>query len=374
MRHLLVTNDYPPKHGGIQQYLWELWRRLPPGDVTVLTTAHPGAATWDATQDHRIERVDAKVLLPTRALAGRIDALADEVGAGLVLLDPALPLGRLGPDLAHRYGVVLHGAEVTVPGRIPLSRPALARVLVGADLVVAAGGYPADEAERAARRGLPVVVVPPGVDTERFRPPTPERRAATRARFGLGVDDQVVVSISRLVPRKGMDVLIDAAAALAPTRPRLRVVIGGQGRDEARLRRRITRTGAPVELLGRFDEDDKPDLYGMADVFAMLCRDRWAGLEQEGFGIVFLEAAACGVPQVAGASGGSAEAVADGVTGTVVADPTDVEAVARAIERYLADPDLRRRTGEAARRRTVEELAYDRLAATLAGALVEVAP
>ncbi len=278
------------------------------------------------------------------------------------------------PTSIHRYGVVLHGAEVTVPGRVPFTRPALARVLVGAELVVAAGGYPADEAERAARRGLPVVVVPPGVDTERFRPPTPEQRAAARTRHGLSVDDEVVVSISRLVPRKGMDVLIDAAAALASTRPRLRVLIGGQGRDEARLRRRIERTGAPVELLGRFDEAEKPDLYGMADVFAMLCRDRWAGLEQEGFGIVFLEAAACGVPQVAGASGGSAEAVADGITGTVVTDPTDVEAVARAIDRYLGDAELRRRTGEAARRRTVEELAYDRLAGILAAALQEVAP
>jgi phosphatidylinositol alpha-1,6-mannosyltransferase len=152
------------------------------------------------------------------------------------------------------------------------------------------------------------------------------------------------------------------------------VLIGGQGRDEGRLRRRIARTGAPVEMLGRFDEQDKADLYGMADVFAMLCRDRWAGLEQEGFGIVFLEAAACGVPQVAGASGGSAEAVADGVTGTVVGDPTDVETVARAIDRYLGDPDLRRRAGEAARRRAVEDLSYDRLARTLADALSEVAP
>lgn len=369
MRHLLVTNDFPPKHGGIQQYLWELWRRLPADDVTVLTTAHPEGAAWDREQAYRVERTPERVLLPTTGLARRIDALAAEVDAGLVLLDPALPLGHLGPRLERPYGVVVHGAEVTVPGRTFLTRPALARVLRGATLVVAAGGYPADEAEHAARRGLPVVVVPPGVDTDRFRPPTPEERAAVRARLGVGPDDELVVSISRLVPRKGMDVLIDAAALLAPRRPRLKVVIGGGGRDEARLARRIRATGAPVELLGRFDEDDKPGLHGAADVFAMLCRERWLGLEQEGFGIVFLEAAACGVPQVAGASGGAAEAVADGVTGTVVADPTDAVAVADALEAYLADPERTRDVGRAARHRAETAFAYDHLARTLQEAL-----
>lgn len=370
MRHLLVTNDFPPKDGGIQQYLWELWRRLPADEVTVLTTAHPDAPGWDAAQGFRIERAPQSVLLPTRALAERIDRLAAEVDARMVLLDPALPLGHLGPRLERPYGVVLHGAEVTVPGRTPFTRPALARVLVGADLVVSAGEYAADEAEHAARRGLPVVVVPPGVDTDRFVPASAAERAATRARFGLAPDDEVVVSISRLVPRKGMDVLIDAAARLAPDRPRLRVVIGGGGRDTERLERRIRRTGAPARLLGRFAEEDKPALHAMADVFAMLCRDRWAGLEQEGFGIVFLEAAACGVPQVAGASGGAAEAVADGRTGAVVADPTDAGAVARAIDRYLADPAARAATGRAARARAVADFSYDGLAVTLHDALV----
>ncbi len=372
MRHLLVTNDFPPKDGGIQQYLWELWRRLPADEVTVLTTPHPDAERWDAEQPFRIVRSSARVLLPTPGLVAQVRRLADEAKAELVLLDPALPLGHVGPRLDRPYGVVLHGAEVTVPGRTGLARPALAKVLVGAELVVAAGGYPADEGERAARRGLPVVVVPPGVDTDRFRPPSAEERARARADFGAGADDELVVSISRLVPRKGMDVLIDAAARLAPTRPRLRVLIAGAGRDEARLRKRIERTGAPARLVGRIAEDDKPRLLGAADVFAMVCRDRWAGLEQEGFGIVFLEAAACGVPQVAGSSGGAAEAVADGVTGRIVADPTDVGAVARALEGYLDDPAGRAAAGEAARRRAVEAFSYDGLAASLADALDEV--
>src|SRR5690606_31923187 len=148
--HLLVTNDFPPKVGGIQSYLWELWRRLDPDSFTVLTTPHDDAEAWDAEQPFRVVRTDDRMLLPTPALARRIDALAREVGAGLVLLDPALPVGALGPRLVHPYGVVLHGAEVTVPGRLPGTRALLGHVLRGASEVIAAGGYPAAEAERAA--------------------------------------------------------------------------------------------------------------------------------------------------------------------------------------------------------------------------------
>ena len=369
MPHLLVTNDFPPKMGGIQSYLWELWRRLDPASFTVLTTPYEGAEAWDAEQPFRVVRTSQKVLLPTPGLARRIDTLAAETGAALVVLDPALPVGLLGPRLATPYGLVLHGAEITVPGRLPGSRALLGRVLRGAAVVVAAGGYPAAEGERAAGRSLPVIVVPPGIDPERFRPLDPERRAKARALFDLPADGRVVVSLSRLVPRKGMDVLIEAAAKLAPLRPDLVVAIGGSGRDRKRLDRLVARTGAPVRLLGRVPEEDLPDLYGCADVYAMLCRNRWAGLEQEGFGIVFLEAAACGVPQVAGASGGAAEAVADGVTGLVVDRPGDRDAVAQALATLLDDPERRAAMGEAARRRAEDDFSYDVLAARLAEAL-----
>jgi phosphatidylinositol alpha-1,6-mannosyltransferase len=364
--HLFVTNDFPPKIGGIQSYLWELWRRLDPAGFTVLTTPYDGAAAWDAEQAFRVVRTPEKVLWPTPSLGRRIDALAAEIDASLVVLDPALPVGLLGPRLARPYGVVLHGAEVTVPGRLPGSRSVLGRVLRGSAEVVAAGGYPAAEAQRAAGRELPVTIVPPGVDPERFVPLDAEARAKARALFDLPVDGRVVVSVSRLVPRKGMDVLIEAAALLAPERPDLVVVIGGAGRDRRRLDRLVARRGAPVRLVGRVPDEDLPALYGCADVSAMLCRDRWGGLEQEGFGIVFLEAAACGVPQVAGASGGAAEAVADGETGLVVADPRDPAAVARALASLLDDPERRLAMGAAARRRAVEEFSYDVLAARLA--------
>jgi len=268
---------------------------------------------------------------------------------------------------------VLHGAEVTVPGRLPVTRRALAAVLGRARFAVCAGGYPAAEARRASGERMPPVIdVPPGVDTDRFVPLDASQRAAARARLGLPVDGLLVVSVSRLVPRKGMDVLIDAAAALGPSFPSMTVAIGGEGRDGHRLHARATERSAPVRFLGRVADADLPALYGAADVFVMACRNRWFGLEQEGFGIVFLEAAAAGVAQLAGRSGGAGEAVEDGHTGLVVEDPRDAGAVARGLRRLLTDADLRRRMGEAARKRAEQSFGYDLLARRLGAALAGV--
>ncbi len=369
MKHLLVTNDFPPKVGGIQNYLWELWRRLPPDDVVVLTTPYAGTAVWDREQAFRIVRTREPVLLPQPWLARRIDHLATEVGAELVVLDPALPIGLVGPWLKHPYGLVLHGAEVTVPGRLPFTKPLLSKVLRDARVIIAAGGYPAAEGRHAAGRDLPIVPVPPGVDVDRFHPRTDAERAATRAKYGIPTDALMVLGQSRLVPRKGFDVLLRAAATLAGKHPALTVVIGGSGRDRPRLEKVAAEVGAPAIFLGRVAEEDLAAMHGAADVFAMLCRNRWGGLEQEGFGIVFLEAAASGVPQLAGRSGGAAEAVVDNETGLIVDDPDTVSDVADALDRLLADGHLRATLGKAARQRAEEFFTYDTLALRLAEAL-----
>ena len=367
-KHLLVTNDYPPKVGGIQNYLWELWRRLPADKVTVLTPSHPDAESFDIAQEHRVVRDKRKVFLPTRQLASRIRDLADEVDAELVVLDPALPLGHLGRALGLPYAIVAHGAEITVPGRLPGARFFLRRVLRGAEFVVTAGGYPAKEASRAAGRKLETIEIPPGVDQNRFVPR--ERAEQLRYREGFGLTEApLVVGVSRLVPRKGFDRTIEAVASLRDVIPGIQLAIAGTGRDSKRLERISQRLNFPVHLLGRVRDSELPNVFAMGDVFVMPCRNRWAGLEQEGFGIVFTEAAASGVPQVAGRSGGAHEAVVDGVTGIVVDGPREAREVADAILSILQNSEQAKRMSAEGRKRSVDLLSYDLLADRLMRAL-----
>jgi phosphatidylinositol alpha-1,6-mannosyltransferase len=369
VKHLLVTNDYPPKIGGIQSLLWEWWRRLPPESFAVLTSPYEGADAFDAGEPYRIERTREPVLLPHPFMVRQVDALAKEIGADFVVIDPAVPLGLIGPSLSLPYDLVLHGAEVTVPGRLPGAKQTLAYTLRRARKIIAAGGYPAAEGEHAAGRPLPTTVVPCGVDPDKFHPLSTSERVAAREHFGIPADAEVILGLSRLVPRKGFDTAIRAVARLRLTRPDLLLVIAGAGRDRDRLERLATELDAPVRFLGRVPNEDLPSLYGCADIFTMLCRNRWGGLEQEGFGIVFVEAASCGVPQVAGDSGGAAEAVADGETGVVISDPENVQSVVDAFTLLLDDDALRARMGERSRRRALDEFAYDVLARRLGDAL-----
>lgn len=369
VKHLLVTNDFPPKVGGIQSVLWEWWRRLPSESFTVLTSPHPDAQRFDAQQPFEVIRTREPVLLPHPAMVKRVNKLVARTGAELVVLDPAVPLGLIGPHLDVPYDVVLHGAEVTIPGRLPLTRQLLNRTLRHARQVISCGEYALAEAERSIRQPLPGVVLYPGVDVQRFTPISTEARDSFRERLGISPEAQLVIGVSRLVPRKGFDTLIEASVRLTNEFPDVQVLVAGSGRDSKRLQAIIDRLGAPARLLGRVPDGDLPLLYGAADVGAMLCRDRWFGLEQEGFGIVFLEAASCGTPQLAGRSGGSDEAVIDGVTGVVVDRPTDVRDVADALAGLLRSQPLRKQMSIESRERVLKEFTYDDLSLRLSQVL-----
>ncbi len=370
-RHLLVTNDYPPKVGGIQNYLWELWRRLPTESAHVYCTPYAGAVEFDARQDHWIERSPEPVLLPYPWLPDRIDRIAADVGAELIVIDPAVPLGLIGPHLALPYAVVLHGAEVAIPGRLPGTGTLLRRVLRRADLVISGGDYALSEGERCAGRRLPSVVIPPGVDHEALAPLSVTDRTRLRAHWGFAPGDIVIAVVTRLVPRKGIHTLVSAVAELSSSHPQLRLVVGGSGRESDRLQRLIDSTGARARLVGRLTDEQRHELYGAADLMVMPCNRRWGGLEQEGFGIAFIEAAATGLPQIAGRSGGAAEAVDAGSTGLVVDDPDDPIALAATIAELVDDPDRRLAMGLAARRRAVEAFDYRMLADRLGAALAD---
>ena len=346
MTHLFVTNDFPPKIGGIQTMLWELWRRLDPTSFTVLTTPHPDSRGLGrrAAVPGRCATPQS-VLLPTPSLARRIEALADEVGADVVVLDPALPVGLLGPRLApplrrraargrdHRAGSAA-GPEPRAPPRASrrVAGDRRRRLPAGGG---GAGGRP-DPAQRPRAAGRRHRAVP-----------APRRRRAGRgARAGSACrwTGRLVVSLSRLGapqghghPDRGQP---RCSPRPDPTSPSPSAAAAGTPDASTRLIESLRRPGRACWV--GVSHDDLPELYGCADVYAMLCRNRWAGLEQEGFGIVFLEAAAAGVPQVAGDSGGAAEAVVHGETGPRGrTSPHDAAAVAAALARAARRPGRR---------------------------------
>ncbi|ACU53876.1 glycosyl transferase group 1 [Acidimicrobium ferrooxidans DSM 10331] len=326
MRHVLVTNDFPPKIGGIQHYLGEIYRRLDPTSFVVVTRDEAGAEAFDRAFGARVVRVRGP-LLPTRALAARVRGLAREIDADLVVIDPIWPLGEVAASLGLGWVGVAHGAELTLPLRLWPTAGRIRSVLAGALGVVAAGGFVA----RALDGVVPadaIATVPPGVDLERFCVGDRER-----ARKDLMVDPErsLVLFVSRLVPRKGAHIVIDAVAQLH--RP-VELHVVGDGRSRSALEQRARRRGILAVFEGRVALDRLVASYQAADVVAFPAHDRWFGLEEEGFGIVALEAQACGVPVVVGVSGGTAEAV-DPASGRLVASRRP-RAWAEAIEERLA--------------------------------------
>ncbi len=351
-RTLLLTNDFPPRVGGIQSYVHALASRLPAEDLVVLASDYRGAAEFDATQPFPVTRYPSGVLLPTPAVAQRAAELIAAHRITAVWYGAAAPLGLLTARL-RRHGVertlaCTYGHEVGW-SMLPGARQALRRIGTGNDVITFISRYARRRISGALGPQAALEFLPPGVDADEFRP-DPQARAAIRARYGLG-DAPVVVCVSRLVPRKGQDTLIAALPAVQRQVPDVRLLIVGDGPYAAALQRRASASPAAdaVVFTGPVPHAELPAHYVAGDVFAMPCRTRGGGLDVEGLGIVFLEASACGLPVIAGDSGGAPEAVLAEQTGVVV-DGRDTDELSSAIVRLLDDPSLRARWGEAGRR------------------------
>ena len=379
MTALLVTNDFPPRPGGIQTFLAGLVAHLPPTDVAVLASDWRGSAAADAALPFPVERVDTSVLLPTPALARRVVRTARDLGCDTVWFGAAAPLGLLAPALRHaglRPAVaVTHGHEVGW-ARLPAGRAALRRVARGVDVMTAVSGWTASRlAPHVGPRvgGAPLVRLSPGVDTAEFSPAADG--AAVRRRLRLGAQEPVVVCVSRLMPRKGQDTLVRLLPRLRAAVPgtRLLLVGGGPSRDRLRRLAAALEVADAVHLTGSVPRPELPAHYAAGDVFAMPCRTRLGGTDVEGLGIVYLEAAACGLPVVAGDSGGAPETVRDGVTGRVVPG-RDEAAVLDALVARLRDPASARAEGEAGRRHVQESWTWQRAGARLARLLAAAPP
>jgi phosphatidylinositol alpha-1,6-mannosyltransferase len=371
---LLITNDYPPRAGGIQQYCHNLVRRLPPDEVVVYAPAWQGASDFDAGEAYRIVRHPTSRMLPTAEVARRAVDLIREVRPDVVCFGAAVPLGLLARRLTLQTGVpcvgFTHGVEVAVSG-LPLVRRLMTRVAGDLRLLTAVSRWSATRVERGARGRCPVELLPSGVAVGVYHPGVDG--SAVRARHGLG-DDPVCVCVSRLVPRKGQDRLIEAWPRVVAKVPRARLLIVGPGPYRRKLDRMAS--GSPVaeriHFTGEVRWEELPAHYAAGDVFAMPCRTRWGGMDLEALGAVFLEAAAAGLPVVAGRSGGAPETVVEGVTGTTV-DGRRAEKVGDAVAALLADLPMAREMGRAGRRRVEAEFSWEAVGARLEKLLVGAA-
>lgn len=364
---ILVTNDFPPKVGGIQNYLYELWSRLPITNTRVITTKYSGAKEFDSKQDFNIERY-SKILWPTPKLVHYINTTIKEVKSDVVFIDPLLPTGLITSRIKNVSKIlIIHGAEVTVPGRIYPSRALIRHIMTDCDLVVSAGNYAASQLVRATGKPIDLVRIPPGVDTKTFIPPTTTHRENARqklcTKLGIEPTSRILMSASRLVPRKGFDVAISALAELETD---IHLVVVGTGRDKKRLSLLAKKKNVSdrVHFLGRVSFADLIETYHASDLFIMLCRDRWKSLEAEGFGIVFLEAQACGLPVIVGRSGGSPESLLDGKSGYVV-DPESVFEVKQAIRNIIGSQEKLSAFGNTGRAFVERDHSYDYLATLL---------
>ncbi len=352
IKHLLVTNDFPPKVGGIQSYLFEIYRRLDPESYVVATTTTEGAAAFDKEFPGKVIRLRSR-LLPVAGTRADLRAVAKDSGADLVVYDPVWPIGALREGLGLPYGLIAHGAEVVLPAKLPLVASSMRRSIAGARGVVAAGSYPA-RAIRGLVPDVPVYEVVPGVDLDRFAPSrSPEERRAVRDRFMGDPRLPMILFVSRLVPRKGADRVLQAAALLE--RP-VEVHIVGSGRDRVRLERIARRLRVKAVFHGVLPDGELERIYQAADVFCFPARSRWFGLEQEGFGIVLVEAQASGARVVCTRSGGTAEAVVG--SSPVVLESGSAAAIARGLSAQLgSDPG----TPTSERHLLVEKFDYRRL-------------
>ncbi|MER5266725.1 glycosyltransferase family 4 protein [Actinosynnema sp. NPDC002837] len=370
-RTLLVTNDFPPRPGGIQAYLHALAVRLP--ELVVYAPSWESSSgshpEFDAAQPFEVVRHPGTLMLPTPDVVRRASDILRGARCDAVWFGAAAPLALMASRLraagASRVLASTHGHEVGW-SMLPGARQALRRIGSDADVVTFVSRYTRSRFAAAFGPMAALEHLPSGVDTSVFAP-SAEARAEMRARYGLG-DRPVVVCVSRLVPRKGQDVLVRALPEIRRQVPGAALLLVGGGPYRGTLERLAASVGVSehVVLTGSVPWEELPAHYNAGDVFAMPCRTRGRGLDVEGLGIVYLEASATGLPVVAGRSGGAPETVRDGVTGRVV-DGREVAEVANAVAALLADPGTAAKMGAAGREWVTGNWRWDDLADRLVG-------
>ncbi|WP_018297103.1 glycosyltransferase family 4 protein [Corynebacterium lubricantis] len=363
MATLLVTNDFPPTVGGIQSYLRDFVSTVAPERIIIFASTQDAAEAqqFDVNFPYEVIRWPRKVMLPTPATARAIQKIIRERGIDTVWFGAAAPLAVMGSAAraagATRVVSTTHGHEVGW-SMIPGARQVLSLIGRSSDVVTYISEYTLNRFRNAVGTQPDYVRLPSGVDTEYFRPATAQQRAQTRERFGIG-ERPLIVCASRLVPRKGQDQLIRAMTAVTKNFPDAQLVIVGKGYYDATLKALAKELPHNITFTGAVPRDDLRDLVAAADIASMPSRTRGGGLDVEGLGIVYLEAQACGVPVVAGNSGGSPETVTP-ETGIVV-DGNNQRELEEALLGLLGDAPRREAMGAAGRRHVCEQWTWDHL-------------
>jgi phosphatidylinositol alpha-1,6-mannosyltransferase len=375
-RTLLITNDFPPRPGGIQQFVHNLAVRQPAGSVVVYASIWKGAGAFDAEQPFEVVREATGMLLPTPPVARRAAELARAHGCDRVWFGAAAPLGLLAESLRRRAGIeravaITHGHEIGWAA-LPGARTLLKRIARGNDVVTYLGDYQRVRLARALGDLTSLQRLAPGVDVDKFHPGVDG--SAVRARHGL-TGRPVIVCVSRLVPRKGQDMLIRALPAVRRRVPDVALLLVSGGPYRPKLERLAREQGVESDVVftGSVPWAELPQHYAAGDVYAMPCRTRAAGLDVEGLGIVYLEASATGLPVVGGDSGGAPDAVREGETGYVVGG-RDVAALTARLIDLLTDEARAKAMGEAGRAWVEKEWQWPTQAARLESLLAGPAP
>ena len=366
---LIVTNDFPPRQGGIQSFVHELARRLDPDKLTVYAPKWEGDAAFDAVQDFEVVRHPASLMIGGPSVRKRAADLARSRKAEVVIFGASAPLGLITPVLrkagVQRAIAITHGHEAGWAA-LPVARQALRRIGEQTDVMTYLGEYFRQRLATALtpRATARMARLHPGVDASVFRP-DPDGRQLIRDRHGLA-GRPVVVCVSRLVARKGQDTLLRAWPAVIRQAPDAALLVVGGGPYQDTLHQLAERAGVTrsVYFTGPVPQAELPAHYAAGDVFSMPCRTRRGGLDVEGLGIVYLEASAAGLPVVGGDSGGAPDAIAEGETGYVVGG-RDIPALSERLVTLLSDPAGARAMGEKGRAWVERDWNWDVVSARL---------
>ena len=351
---LLVTNDLGPRAGGIETFILGLLAKLDGSTIVIYTSSQDGSAEFDADLVKKyglvIIRDRTRILLPTRRVSKQVAEVLKKYGCETVWFGAAAPLGLMAPALrkagAKRIIGLTHGHEVWW-AKVPGFNLAMRRIGNSSDVLTYLGEFTKSAISKSVGSRVELIQIAPGISTEFFSPGTKSQDLLTK--YDLG-NSPTLVCVGRLVHRKGQDKLILAMPEILRAIPDAQLLIVGSGPRLAYLQKTIAKLNLSksVKLTGRVAYSELPDHILLGDVFAMPSRSRFFGLEVEGLGIVYLEASSCGLPVIAGNSGGAPDAVEVGKTGLVV-NGDNVGEIAKACIKLLSDPKLAKELGTAGR-------------------------